>query len=146
VSEVKSARSATEATAPKPAAASEALLRALQSNARPGERPEELLIDLGLVTDRDFALELALASGRPLCGLRGFVPDERLFLYLPISVAVRERVCPIVMIGDSLKVASAFLDPDLSRVESRFPKLALELVLAPRGEILEALRRVEQAA
>jgi hypothetical protein len=123
----------------------DALLRALRTSARPGERPEELLFDLKLLRDRDFALELSFSSGRPFVGLRDFVPDERLFLYLPVSVAVAHRVCPLVLIGDSLKLASAFLDPDLSYLESRFPHLGLELVLAPRDEILHSLNLVAPA-
>jgi hypothetical protein len=123
----------------------DALLRALRTSARPGERPEELLFDLKLLRDRDFALELAFSSRRPFVGLRDFVPDERLFLYVPVTVAVANRVCPLVLIGDSLKLASAFLDPDLSYLESRFPHLDLEVVLAPRDEILHSLNLVAPA-
>src|SRR5436305_3553020 len=89
---------------------SEALLGALIPRTRPGERPEEVLLDLGIVSDRDFALELSVRSALPMVGLRGFVPDEKLFLYLPVSVAQRERICPLVLVGDSLKLATAYLD------------------------------------
>ena len=119
---------------------SEALLGALLPRTRPGERAEEVLLDLGIVSDRDFAFELAQRSGLSLVGLRGFVPDERLFLYLPVAVAQLERVCPLVLVGDSLKLASAYLDPDLSYVRGRFPHLELELVIAARGELLAALQ------
>jgi hypothetical protein len=118
---------------------SEALLGALGPRTRPGERPEEVLLDLGIVSDRDFALELSLRAGLPMSGLRGFVPDEKLFLYVPVSLAQRERVCPLVLVGSSLKLATAYLDPDLSYVRSRFPHLELELVVAARSEILAAL-------
>src|SRR3712207_1586977 len=76
----------------------EALLGALAPRARPGERAEDVLIDLGMVDDRDFALQLALRSGRSMVGLRKFTPDERLFLYLPVAIAQRERVCPLVLV------------------------------------------------
>jgi hypothetical protein len=118
---------------------SEALLGALMPRTRPGERPEEVLLDLGIVSDRDFALELSLRAELPMVGLRGFAPDEKLFLYLPVSVAQRERICPLVLVGDSLKLASAYLDPDLSYIRGRFPHLEVELVIAARGEILAAL-------
>ena len=118
---------------------SEALLGALSPRTRPGERPEEVLLDLGVVSDRDFALELALRAELPLVGLRGFVPDEKLFLYVPVTLAQRERICPLVLVGDSLKLATAYLDPDLSYVRGRFPHLELELVIAARSEILAAL-------
>src|SRR3954465_3280689 len=100
---------------------SEALLGALGPRTRPGERAEELLLDLGIVSDRDFALELSLRAGVPMVGLRGFVPDEKLFLYLPVSGRPRERICPLVLVGDSLKLATAYLDPDLAYVHGRFP-------------------------
>lgn len=121
-----------------------AILDSLARRARPGERPEELLFDLSLLDENDFALEIAARSGRPFTGLRDFVPDPRLFVYLPLPIATRERVCPLVLIGDSLKLASAFLDPDLSYLERRFPNLSIDLTLAPRSEILEALNRVTQ--
>ncbi len=114
----------------------------LHRRSRPGERPEEVLLDLGLVDEADLALELAFRSGRPYEGLRGFRPDPSLFLYLPFSTALGERVCPLQLVGDRLRLASAFLDPDLDLLRSRFPNLELELALAPRSEILEAIRLV----
>jgi len=119
-----------------------AVLESLARRARPGERPEELLFDLGLLDEHAFALEIASRAGRPFAGLRDFVPDPRLFVYLPVPIAVRERVCPLVLIGDSLKLASVFLDPELSYLERRFPSLTVELGIAARGEVLEALNRV----
>ena len=120
----------------------DALAHALASRARPGERPEELLLDMRLVDEHELALELALHSGLPYTGLRGFVPDPQLFLYVPLATAVAERVCPLTLVGDSLKLATAFLLPDLDAVRLRFPNLELELIVAPRSEILEALRLV----
>jgi hypothetical protein len=111
---------------------------------RPEERAEDVLLDLKLVDDETLALALAFRSGRPYQGLRDFMPDERLFLYLPLSVAMKERLLPLVLIGDSLAVASAFVDADLSYLRDRFPNLAVALVISPRREILEALRRVAE--
>jgi hypothetical protein len=109
---------------------------------RPGERAEDVLLDLKLVDERDLALALALRSGRPFAGLRDFAPDHRLFLYVPLHVAQRERVLPLVLVGSSLKIASVYLDPDLDFLQRRFPSLELELVISPRREVLEALQRV----
>jgi hypothetical protein len=118
----------------------EVVFDALERRARPGERAEEVLLDLGLVDERDFALELALGATLPYAGLRGFIPDPRLFLYVPVATAVAQRVCPLVLVDDSLKLASAYLDPDLLAIRTRFPNLEIGLVIAPRGELLEALR------
>jgi hypothetical protein len=120
----------------------EALFHSLARRARPGERPEELLFDLRLLDEHDFAHELAGRSGRQFTGLRGFAADPRLFVYLPLPIALRERLCPLVLVGDSLKLASAFLDPDLSYLARRFPSLQLELAIAPRSEIIAALNRI----
>jgi len=120
----------------------DAVLRALGRRARPGERLEDRLLDLGVVEEHELALELAAGSGRQFTGLRGFAPDPALFLYVPLSLAIQERVCPLLLIGDSLKLASAYLDPDLLSVRTRFPNLELDLVVSTRSEILEALRGV----
>lgn len=117
-----------------------ALLEVL--TARPGERPEDVLLDLKLVDDTRLALALAQRSGRRYEGLRGLVPDERLFLYLPLPLALQQRLVPVLLTDDTLTIASAFLDPDLSYVQARFPNLRLALIVSPRSEILEALRRV----
>ncbi|MBA3842278.1 MAG: hypothetical protein H0X39_06615 [Actinobacteria bacterium] len=109
---------------------------------RPGERPEDTLLDLKLVDDRALALALAIRSGRTFAGLRHTVPDHRLFLYLPLHVAQRERIIPLSLVENRLTIACAYLDPDLSAVADRFPNLELELLVSPRVEILQALQRV----
>lgn len=110
--------------------------------ARPGERPEELLLDLRLVDDRRLALALAFRAGRRFEGLRGAELDPRLFLYLPLALAQRERAVPLALADDTLTVAAASLDPDLTWVRERFPSLRIELVVSPRNELLNALGRV----
>ena len=109
---------------------------------RPGERAEDVLLDLNLVDDHALALALALRSGRPYRGLRELAPDHRLFLYVPLHLAQRERVCPLALEDDRLTIASAYLDPELGPVSERFPSLELELVVSPRSEVLEALQRI----
>ena len=109
---------------------------------RPGERAEDVLLDLKLVDDHALGLALSVRSGRPYFGLRGLVPDHRLFLYVPLHVAQRERVVPVSLGDNTLTVASAYLDPDLSSLTERFPTLQVEVVVSPRVEVLEALQRV----
>ena len=134
-----------EPGAPARAVETDAILGALAARSRPGEHPAELLLDLGLVGERDFAAELASRARLPFQGLRGFVPDPRLFLYVPLPLAHAQRVCPLVLVGSSLKLATVFLEPALDPVRERFPNLELELVVSPRGELLEALRRAGEA-
>lgn len=89
--------------------------------------------------DRDRAVDLSLRSGTPFWSLRGLRPDGRLFLYLPLEVAERELAFPVALEGDWLTVAVAELEPDLTVVAERFPRLHVELVIASRGELIEAL-------
>ena len=117
----------------------EVLLDLIAERARPGERPEELLLDLGLVNDRDFAMELAVRSGLPFTDLRTFVPDERLFLYVPLVTAIQERVVPLVLVEDTLHVASVYAEPRLEGVRRHFPRLLVSVEIAPRSQILAAL-------
>jgi hypothetical protein len=91
--------------------------------------------------DARAALALALETGMEYTGLRGFDPDPKLFHYVPVTLAARERVVPVVLVGDTLKVASARPDPDLSLVRSRFPYVTVDIVLAPATEIDRALDR-----
>jgi hypothetical protein len=95
-------------------------------------------------SDAREALALALETGLEYTGLRDFVPDPKLFHYVPATLAARERVVPVVLVGDTLKVASARPDPDLSLVRSRFPYVTVDIVLAPSGEINRALDRIAE--
>lgn len=114
------------------------------------ERPEERLLRLGLLGGRDLALEISMKSGRAFAGLRELEADLKLFLYVPMALCEREHVVPLVLIGDTLTVASAFLDPDLALARRRFPKLHFDEVIAPYDEVRTALSsaraRLEGAA
>ena len=107
---------------------------------RPGERAEDVLLDLQLVDDQRLALSLACHSGIAYQGLRGFSPDARLFLYVPLAVALERRIVPLLLVGDTLTLATEHVDVDLAFLHERFPNLELALVISPRREILEALR------
>ena len=70
------------------------------------------------------ALTLSLRTGLPYTGLRGFTCDPKLLLYLPMAMAVAERVVPVILVGDNLKLASAGPHPNLHLLSVRFPYLA----------------------
>lgn len=89
------------------------------------------------------ALETALRHGLPYTGLRGFTPDPRLFHYVPLAYAVQQRIVPMVLVGDTLKLASAVPTPDLSLLTRRFPYVGVDIVIAPGPEIDQVLERVQ---
>jgi hypothetical protein len=90
------------------------------------------------------ALDVALRHGLPYTGLRDFEPDPRLFHYVPLPFAVQHRVLPLLIVGDTLKVAAASPDPDLSLLKTRFPYLAVDIVIAPGPEIDRVLERAQR--
>lgn len=90
------------------------------------------------------ALDVALSSGLPYSGLRDFEPDPRLFHYVPLTYALSHRLLPMLIVGDTLKVASAVADPDLSLLKTRFPYLAVDIVIAPGPEIDRVLERAQR--
>lgn len=90
------------------------------------------------------ALDLALSNGLAYTGLRDFEPDPRLWHYIPVSFAVSNRVVPMLIVGDTLKVAAAEPDPDLTQLKTRFPALAVDIVIAPAPEIDRVLERAQR--
>lgn len=91
------------------------------------------------------ALDLALRHGLPYTGLRDVEDvDPRLFHYVPLAYATQHRVVPLIVVGDTLKLASATPDPDLSAVRARFPYVALDIVIAPGPEIDRVLERAQR--
>jgi hypothetical protein len=92
------------------------------------------------------ALDAALRSGLPYTGLRDFTPDPRLFHYVPLTVAQQLRIVPLLIVGDTLKVAATTADPDLSLLKTRFPYLAVDIVIAPGPEIDRVLERAQRTS
>ena len=90
------------------------------------------------------ALDVALQHGLPYTGLRDFTPDSKLFHYVPLPYAVQHRVVPMLVVGDTLKVASSSPTPDLSLLRSRFPYLGVDIVIAPGPEIDRVLERAQR--
>ncbi|WP_205696579.1 hypothetical protein [Conexibacter sp. SYSU D00693] len=91
----------------------------------------------------DPALAIAHAAGLPYSGLRDVTPDARLLRYVPPRVAREQKVVPVVLVGDTLKVASATAHPDLHAVTDAFPGLTIDLVVAPEPEMDAVLGRLE---
>ena len=85
------------------------------------------------------ALEIAIEARLPYVGLRDVAVDETLLHYLPLSLALREQVAPVVLVDDTLTVATVRPSPDLEQVARRFPRLSIALVVAPADEIVALL-------
>ncbi len=92
------------------------------------------------------AVALALEASLPYTGLRGFRPDQRLFAYLPVGTARKLGVLPLALVGDTLRVASATVDPPLGPIQTGFPNLRFEVAIAPRREIDAILDQHDDAA
>lgn len=90
------------------------------------------------------AVGIALAHDLPYTGLRDFSVDARLWRYVPVGLALRERIIPLTLIGDELKIACGRPDPDLSSLTTHFPRLRVGLVIAPEEEIDAILADVDR--
>jgi hypothetical protein len=97
-------------------------------------------------TGPDEALRIAIARGLPFRGLRNRAIDYRLFSYVPFALARREAVVPLSLDGDTLTVAAATVDPDLSEIRATFPGLPVRVVIAPGQEIRTILDQVGRLA
>lgn len=106
----------------------------------------ERLPDTDPLSDRNLALEISLTSGHPFVSLRGFKPDPRMLSYVALDLAERELVVPLDIEGETLRVASVFMDTDLSELEERFPNLDVEILVAPYEEVAMALDRLSEAS
>jgi hypothetical protein len=92
------------------------------------------------------ALDVALRNGLPYTGLRDFEPDPRLFHYVPLTYALANKLMPLLIVGDTLKLASAAPNPDLSLLRKRFPALTVDIVIAPGPEIDRVLERAQRTS
>lgn len=91
----------------------------------------------------DEALRLAVSANLPYTGLRDFEPDSRLWHYVPLPYAAAQRIVPVLLVGDTLKLATDRADPDLHPLSIRFPNLTLHIVIAPTREIDRILAHVQ---
>jgi hypothetical protein len=89
----------------------------------------------------DEALRIAMEHGLRYSALPDFDVDVRLWRYLPLALALRERVIPMIVIGDTLSIASVRPDPDLTDLHRHFPNLRTEIVLAPASAVDAVLTR-----
>ncbi|QEC46312.1 glycosyltransferase [Baekduia soli] len=91
----------------------------------------------------DEAVRIAFEAGLPYTALRDFRPDERLWGRIAPEWAVRERVVPLLVVGDRLQLAATRPDPDLSALHGDWA--GVDVVIAPAGEIDAALAQVAAA-
>lgn len=89
----------------------------------------------------DEGLRIAMENGLRYSALSDFQVDVRLWRYLPLALALRERVVPVIVIGDTLTIASTRPDPDLTDLHRHFPNLRTEILIAPAPSIDAALTR-----
>jgi len=89
----------------------------------------------------DEAVRIAFEAGVPYTGLRDFHPDERLWALVDPAWARRERIVPLLIIGDRLQVAAVAPDVDLTSLEDAFG--GVDLVIAPAHEIDAVLAEVD---
>jgi hypothetical protein len=116
----------------------ERMLQRLDGKAALGET----LVDSGLVSRADLQTALAHRMGFPLVDLQRFPLDPKALALLPLQLAVRHRVLPLLLDGERLVVA---VDRPgrvlkLRQLEAR-AQMPIAPVLALKAQILAALNR-----
>ena len=105
------------------------------------ERVRALALELGIVDERDLAIELAGRSGLPFVGLRGRSIDPRLLRYVPFSFCRAHRLVPVRLDDDGLAVACTVPLDAVRHLERRLPGVRVLPMIALSTEIDELLAR-----
>ncbi|MBI2570399.1 MAG: Flp pilus assembly complex ATPase component TadA [Candidatus Schekmanbacteria bacterium] len=120
---------------------------ALRRQRREGGRLGEILVATGVVTESELAHALAVQHGMPcLAEALAEAADAELVSRFPRAFLTRNKVLPLQIEHGRLRVAAA--DPlrgevidDLARMTGLTP----EIVVAPAGALVEAIRTVHRA-
>ena len=113
----------------------EQLSDALLQQAASGKRLGRQLVELGLLGERDLAEVLGEQLGLPLLDLRATTPAPGAVALVPDGFARTHQCVPLDVVDGVLRVAAAEPVPDLQHRLEQLTGLAVELGIAPAGEV-----------
>ncbi len=117
------------------------LLRALDEEEK-SQTIDQILIDTGVLDDVNIAEALAKQLKVPLVRLNELEIPEEVISLVPVEVARTHLLMPVKITEGKLLVALANpLDPHAMQVLRMVTRMRVEVAVAPRGDILEALSR-----
>ena len=115
---------------------------ALYEKKRTNKLMGTLLVDLGFITEAALSAVLASSSGYEKFDLQGTVVEPELLKRIPKEVALRYRVLPVAMEGNSLRLAMADIYDVLALDQTRKyapPGCEILPLVSSEAEILQAI-------
>ena len=102
----------------------------------------DIIVELGLLEERDIVLALIMQCGFPYISLSKYAIDTDLLRKIPVDVVRKYKVIPIEQVGNILNVVmSDPLDLSVKEEVEQITGCKLAAFIATRSEIEEAIGR-----
>ena len=120
----------------------EQLDHALQAQKEKGGFLGEILVDLGILDERDIVVALVIQCGLPYIAVNKYKIDPQVVRLIPKQVAMEEKVIALDRIGEILSVVmmNPLTDEKKNYLES-ITKCRVATFISTKGEIEEAIAR-----
>lgn len=120
----------------------EQLDAALQTQRTKGGFVGEILVDSGLLDERDIVVALVIQCGMPYIAVNKYTIDPGILRLIPREVALKEKVIALDRIGDILSVVmmNPLTDDKKNYLES-LTQCRIATFISTKGEIEEAIAR-----
>ena len=120
----------------------EQLDNALQAQKKKGGFLGEILVDLGLLDERDIVVALVIQCGLPYIAVNKYIIDPQIVHLIPKDVAQEEKVIALDRIGEILSVVMVNpLTEDKKNYLETLTKCRSVTFISTKAEIIEALAR-----
>ena len=120
----------------------EQLDRALQTQKEKGGFLGEVLVDLGLLDERDIVVALVIQCGLPYIAVNKYIIDPQIVRLIPKEVAQKEKVIALDRIGEILSVVMVNpLTGDKKDYLEKLTKCRVVTFISTHAEIKEAIAR-----
>ena len=120
----------------------EQLDNALQAQKKKGGFLGEILVDLGLLDERDIVVALVIQCGLPYIAVNKYIIDPQIVHLIPKDVAQEEKVIALDRIGEILSVVMVNpLTEDKKNYLEKLTKCRIVTFISTKAEIEEAIAR-----
>jgi hypothetical protein len=120
----------------------EQLDNALQAQKEKGGFIGEILVNFGLLDERDIVVALVIQCGLPYIAVNKYAIDPQILRLIPKEVAQKEKVIALDRIGEILSVVMVNpLTEDNKGYLEKLTKCRIVTFISTKGEIEEAIVR-----
>ena len=121
---------------------SQQLDAALQAQKTKGGFLGEILVNLGILDERDIVVALVIQCGMPYIAVNKYTIDPQIVRLIPREVALQEKVIALDRIGEVLSVVmmNPLTDEKKTYLEN-LTKCRIATFISTKGEIEEAIAR-----